>query len=239
MATNWVQPGDVLTIAAPYDVLSGGGMLVGSIFGVAAHDALSGAQVSINKMGVFDLAKVSAQAWTAGALIYWDNSAKLATTVSTGNTLIGMATAAAADPSATGRAALNGASVIPVAGAPASASAVATAGAANVTEVAITVIDAAGNTIAAVHHIDVWLSDDADGEGLTATTASGTVQAKSASGTVLDAQVAKKALRVQTLKTGVFTLEITDTAKTAFKVCASVAGRTVVVDTLATGDYGA
>jgi len=106
---NYVQEGDTITIAAPYDVLSGKGLLVGSIFGVASFDALSGASVEAQIEGVFDLAKVSAQAWTVGALIYWDDTAKAATTTVGTNKLIGVALAAAANPSATGRVRLNGA----------------------------------------------------------------------------------------------------------------------------------
>jgi predicted RecA/RadA family phage recombinase len=234
---NFVQPGDTVALIAPYDVLSGNGLLVGSIFGVASFDALTGASVEAQLTGVFDLAKVSAQTWAPGAKIYWDNSAKLATTVSAGNTLIGSAIEAASNPSSAGRVRLIGAGVNDV-GTPLTTTMAAAAGAANVTEVTVTVKDAAGNTVAGVHNLDIWLSDDADGEGLTATTASGTVQAKAASGTVLSALVAKKALRVQTLKTGVFVLEITDTAKTAFKVAASINGRTVVGVTLAAANYG-
>jgi predicted RecA/RadA family phage recombinase len=51
---------------------------------------------------------VSAQAWTAGALVYWDDTAKLFTTTSTSNTLAGVAVAIAANPTATGRVRLNG-----------------------------------------------------------------------------------------------------------------------------------
>lgn len=116
----------------------------------------------------------------------------------------------------------------------------ASAGAANVCEVAITLKDAAGSTITDSRPFLVWLSDDSGGTGLTATSASGTVQAKSASGTDFAALTAKKALIVQPLATGVYTLEITDTSKTAFYVCASTMdGRATSVSTqLATGDYG-
>lgn len=106
---NYVQRGDVLTLIAPYAVASGAGLLVGSIFGVATADAASGAEVETKTEGVFDLAKTSAQAWTAGVLIYWDNTNKVATTSSSDNKLIGAATRAAANPSATGRVRLNGA----------------------------------------------------------------------------------------------------------------------------------
>ena len=105
---NFVQMGATLALAAPYDRLSGQGMLVGSIFGVASYDALSGAVVEAQVVGVFDLAKTSAQAWTVGAKVYWDDTNKVCTSVSTSNTLIGVAVAAAANPSATGRVRLNG-----------------------------------------------------------------------------------------------------------------------------------
>lgn len=110
----------------------------------------------------------------------------------------------------------------------------------NVCEVTISARDLDGNLIAGVHQFDLWLSDDADGQGHTAATASGTVTAKAASGLVVDIQVAKKAIRVQTLKTGIFILEITDTAKSLFKVCAQApfTGKTVVGATLTAANYG-
>lgn len=106
---NFVQPGDNLTVPAPYAVASGGGMLVGALFGVAQGAADSGADIVMVRKGVFALAKVSAQAWTLGAKIYWDDSAKNCTTTASGNTLIGSAAAAAANPSATGNVLLDGA----------------------------------------------------------------------------------------------------------------------------------
>jgi hypothetical protein len=62
-----------------------------------------GVPVAVKTQGVFELAKVSAQAWTVGAPIYWDASAAKATTVASTNTFIGHATEAAANPSAVGR----------------------------------------------------------------------------------------------------------------------------------------
>lgn len=108
---NFIQNGKTLTLLAPYDVASGAGLLVGSIFGVATNTALSGAAVETALEGVFSLAKTSAQAWTVGALIYWDDSGKVCTTVSTDHKLIGVATAIAANPSSTGYVRLNGAFV--------------------------------------------------------------------------------------------------------------------------------
>lgn len=132
-------------------------------------------------------------------------------------------------------------SASPSFGAPYSISFAAAAGGANVSEVTITVKDANGDTLAGVYNLDVWLSDAATGAGLTGTSASGTVTAKAASGAVVGTYEAKKALRVQTLATGVFILEITDTAKTAFYVCAALptSGEAQIATVLATADYGA
>ena len=93
---NYVQPGATLTLTAPYAVTSGDGLLVGSIFGVAAGDAASGATVETALTGVFDLTKIGSQAWTVGAKIYWDDTNKRCTTVATDNTLIGVAVEAVA-----------------------------------------------------------------------------------------------------------------------------------------------
>ena len=88
---NYIQPGHAVTLLAPYDVVSGAGLLVGSIFGVASGDAVSGAEVEAQLTGVVDLEKVGTQAWTAGARVYWDDTNKRATNVATDNTLIGVA----------------------------------------------------------------------------------------------------------------------------------------------------
>lgn len=99
---NYVQKGDSITVPAAHDVASGAGHLVGGLFGVATGDALSGKNVTLVRKGVFVLNKISAQAWTVGQKVYWNDTAKECTTVASGNTLIGCAVDAAADPSATG-----------------------------------------------------------------------------------------------------------------------------------------
>lgn len=116
----------------------------------------------------------------------------------------------------------------------------AAAGATNVAEVTVTVKGGSGATVAETFNFDLWLSDAATCAGLTGTTASGAVAAKSASGVDIDTQVAKKALRVQTLATGVYILSITDTAKTGFYVCGQVpgTGRSVASAQLVTANYG-
>jgi predicted RecA/RadA family phage recombinase len=100
---NFIQPGRIITVPAPADITSGSGVLVGAIFGVSCTDAKSGDDIEIATEGVFELAKTSAQAWTVGAKVYWDDTAKAVTTTATSNTLIGNAVEAAANPSATGK----------------------------------------------------------------------------------------------------------------------------------------
>lgn len=92
---NYVQKGDNLTLPAPYDVSSGDPALVGIVFGVAAGDALEGAPVDLVTRGVFTLPKVTANVFAIGAVAYWDNTAKLITSTSSGNTRVGAAVDAA------------------------------------------------------------------------------------------------------------------------------------------------
>ena len=108
---NFVQSGKTLTLTAPYAVSSGGGALVGSIFGVAAGDVAISVEGEFDVEGVFDLTRETGggTAWSAGDLIYWDNTNKRTTKTSTSNKLIGVAARAAADGDATGRVRLNGA----------------------------------------------------------------------------------------------------------------------------------
>lgn len=107
---NFIDSGETPTLAAPYDRLSGEGALIGSLFGVAVKDVLSGADGVFCTEGVFTLKKTSAQAWTVGVKLYWDNTAKEVTTAAAAgaNMLIGVALEVAANPSSTGVVRLNG-----------------------------------------------------------------------------------------------------------------------------------
>jgi predicted RecA/RadA family phage recombinase len=106
---NYVGPGEVLELTAPSGgVVAGTAYLIGSLVVVATVTAAEGAKFSALAQGVVTHAKVSAQAWTEGAKIYWDNTAKNFTTTASGNTLAGVAAAAAANPTATGTIRLDG-----------------------------------------------------------------------------------------------------------------------------------
>lgn len=91
---NYVDNGETVTVAAPYAVASGGGALLGTLFGVAQAAAANAATVVLVTRGIFDLPKAASQAWTVGAAIYWDDTNKVCTTTASGNTLIGKAVAA-------------------------------------------------------------------------------------------------------------------------------------------------
>jgi predicted RecA/RadA family phage recombinase len=132
---NYVQPGRTLSLVAPYDVASGAAFLVGGIFAVASAAALSGETAEGAREGVFDLAKVSAQAWSQGDPIYWDNTAKLCTNVPGDLLRVGYAVDAAANPTSAGRVVLAPSSLVgPVAPSAAIADLVAISGGESPTE---------------------------------------------------------------------------------------------------------
>lgn len=104
---NYVQPGDNLTLTMTAAVASGQLVKVGAIVGVAQANAAEGEDVVLVRRGVFDLPKTAAQAWQPGAKVYMTDTGEL-TTTATGNTAVGAAVEAAANPSTIGRVLLDG-----------------------------------------------------------------------------------------------------------------------------------
>ena len=98
---NYVQPGESITVTATAAASSGDGVVMGALFGIASGDAAIGEKLVLTTQGVFTMPKVSTDAVTVGAVIYFDDSAKLVTTDDdTGsNPRIGIAVTAAANPS--------------------------------------------------------------------------------------------------------------------------------------------
>ncbi|MEX5626072.1 DUF2190 family protein [Pseudomonas marginalis] len=109
---TYIQPGDCLTVLAPAGgTVSGELYKVGAIIGVAATTEVAGAPVVLKTTGVFDLTKISAQAWAVGDLVFMNTTSRALTNVSaTGLVLVGLATEVEANPSATGACRLNGVS---------------------------------------------------------------------------------------------------------------------------------
>ena len=102
MATNYIQPGRSITVAAPTGgVLSGDGVLIGTLFGIAQYDAVEGAEVEILTEGVVEIGKTSALAIGVGDRLFWDDTNKLVNKTTTAQQQVGVAVAAAANPSAT------------------------------------------------------------------------------------------------------------------------------------------
>lgn len=112
---NWIQQGDVISMAPGAAVAVGVGYMFGvSLFGVAAEDVASGVVGPFVTTGVVDIAKTSALAITAGDRLFWDSTNKVVNKTATAQTCVGVAMADAANPSATVRMKLGG---TPVAGA--------------------------------------------------------------------------------------------------------------------------
>lgn len=106
---GYVQEGKVLEFTAPGGgVVAGTGVKIGDILVIATTTAAAGEKFTGVRMGVVEHAKLSAQAWTEGQQVNWDDTNKRFTTVTTGNYRAGVAGAAAANPSATGIVVLHG-----------------------------------------------------------------------------------------------------------------------------------
>lgn len=99
---NFVQDGDVLTLTPAAAVASGVGYLFGTaLFGVATGDVASGAAGEFITEGVVEIAKTSALAIAVGDRLYWDATNKCVNKTTASQECVGVAVAAAANPSAT------------------------------------------------------------------------------------------------------------------------------------------
>ncbi len=81
-------------LTAPVAVASGGGALIGAIFGVAKVNIAQGQRGPFCLTGKFEFPK-DANAIAEGARVYWDNTNRVVTATAAGNTLIGACTTAA------------------------------------------------------------------------------------------------------------------------------------------------
>lgn len=106
---NYIQPGETLEFTAPAGgVTAGTGVKIGDVLVIATVTAAATEKFVGLRLGVVEHAKLSAQAWTEGQQVNWDNTNLRFTTVTTGNFKAGVAAAVAANPSATGRVVLSG-----------------------------------------------------------------------------------------------------------------------------------
>ena len=102
MAKTYIQPGHTLTVAAPTGgVLSGTGVLIGTLFGIAQYDAVEGADVDILTEGVVEIGKTAALQIDVGDRLFWDATNKVVNRTATAQVCVGVAVSAAANPSST------------------------------------------------------------------------------------------------------------------------------------------
>lgn len=102
MTTAYVQDGTVLTLAPGAAVSAGVGYLFGAaIFGVAVENVANGADGAFITEGVVTIAKTSALAIAVGDRLFWDATNKEVNKTSTAQQQVGVAVAAAANPSST------------------------------------------------------------------------------------------------------------------------------------------
>lgn len=105
---NFVQPGNCITVTAAAEASAGDVVKIGNMIGIAAGDAAEGDSLDIELVGVFELPKTEALEISVGDKVYWDAANSVVNKTASGNTLLGIAVAAAANPSATARVRLNG-----------------------------------------------------------------------------------------------------------------------------------
>ena len=87
---NFIQPGATRPFTAPTGgVVSGGVYKIGQRLVVATGDKAEAEIFQGQTVGVFSVTKVGSQAWTVGALVYWDDSNKYFTTTTSSNLLAG------------------------------------------------------------------------------------------------------------------------------------------------------
>ena len=86
---NYISQGKVIKAAVAADVASGGGVVVGDLFGVAPADIAAEATGAVLDSGIVTLPKKSTDTFAAGGKIYWDATEGYVTTTSESNTFAG------------------------------------------------------------------------------------------------------------------------------------------------------
>lgn len=104
---DFIQDGASLDYTPGADVAAGDVIVQGDLVGVARSSIKSGQLGAIAVEGVFDFTKNTGVAYTAGQLLYWDDTNNVVTDTATGNKQIGKAVRAAASGDTTARIRLN------------------------------------------------------------------------------------------------------------------------------------
>ena len=106
---NFIQTGHMITVPAPTGgVVSGQGVIVGALFGIAATTAPEATNVEIATTGVYDLPKAPATVFALGDRVAWDDAAKVIAPPAAGLYPVGIAITAAGNGAVTVRVRLDG-----------------------------------------------------------------------------------------------------------------------------------
>lgn len=100
---NYVSAGNVVELTAPSGgVVAGTPKLIGSLVVIPAVSAAQDAKFSAQVTGVFTVPKATGDAWGEGEKVYWDVADGNFNQSASGNTLVGVAAAAAGTNDTTG-----------------------------------------------------------------------------------------------------------------------------------------
>ena len=99
---TYIQEGDVLTLTPAAAVAAGAGYLFGAgLFGVAVNPVVISTAGEFLTEGVVTIGKTSALAIAVGDRLFWDATNSVVNKTSTAQQCVGVAVAAAANPSST------------------------------------------------------------------------------------------------------------------------------------------
>jgi len=93
MANNYYCDSDIIDIIATADIKSGELVVKGSLFGIALTDIKNGDVGSIQRTGVWKLAKNGTDTFAQGDVAYYNTTNKVITSTATSNTAVGIITA--------------------------------------------------------------------------------------------------------------------------------------------------
>jgi predicted RecA/RadA family phage recombinase len=95
MSTNFVQKGDVMTVVSPSGgVSSGDPVLIGSLFGIALHDAAEDADLELGVEGIFTVPADNTIAMAIGDRLFWDATNGWVDKTATAQQAVGLAASA-------------------------------------------------------------------------------------------------------------------------------------------------
>ena len=95
MKAVFYQDGKRIDIVQSGDIDSGDIVVIGELIGVQTNQIKKDEKGSVAVSGVFQVVKKSADTFTAGQKVYWDNTLQQATSTASGNTLMGLTVAQA------------------------------------------------------------------------------------------------------------------------------------------------